>query len=43
MSKEKRRKHTEEFRKEALNLAIEQDYEYPGGSRNLDANESMLK
>ena len=43
MSKEKRRKYTEEFRQEAVNLVTEQGYKASEAARNLGINESMLR
>ena len=43
MSKEKRRKYTEEFRQESVNLVTEQGYKASEAARNLGINESMLR
>lgn len=43
MSKQKRRKYTEEFKQEAVKLVTEQNYKASEAARNLGINEGVLR
>ncbi len=43
MSKSKRRKHSDEFKREAVNLVIGQGYSVAAAARNLGVNENLLR
>ena len=43
MSKQKRRKYTEEFKQDAVKLVTEQNYKVPEAARNLGINEGVLR
>lgn len=42
MSKRKRRSYTQEFKKEAVNLIVEQGYSYAEAGRNLGVNPNQI-
>lgn len=42
MSKRKRRSYTQEFKKEAVNLIVEQGYSYAEAGRNLGVNPNRI-
>ncbi len=43
MSKQRRRKYTDEFRQDAIKLVTEQGYKAPEAARNLGINEGVLR
>lgn len=43
MSVQKRRKYTEEFKQNAVNLVLEQGYKISEAARNLGINDGMLR
>ena len=43
MNKQKRRKYTEEYKQEAVNLVIEQGYRISEAARNLGINDNLLR
>ena len=43
MSKRFRRKHSDEFKREAVKLITEQGYSVAAAARNLDVNENLLR
>ena len=43
MSKQKRRKYTEEYKQEAVNLVVEQGYRVSEAARNLGINDNQLR
>ncbi len=43
MSKSKRRKHSDEFKREAVNLVTAQGYSVAAAARNLGVNENLLR
>ncbi len=43
MSVQKRRKHTEEFKQNAVKLVLEQGYKISEAARNLGINDGMLR
>lgn len=43
MNKQKRRKYTEDYKQEAVNLVVEQGYRVSEAARNLGINDNQLR